>query len=49
MGEIYKEHKIQGPNEWGYFTAYNVNDCDAFTLFDKSEEGLKTQIDEFNK
>jgi len=34
------------PNEWGYYEATNLIDCDAFMLHDKTLEGLKIQIDE---
>lgn len=42
---IYKKWNITF-NEWGYFEAYNLEDCDAYMLHDKTLEGLKTQIDE---
>ena len=34
------------PNEWGYYEATSLMDCDAYMLFDKTIHGLKTQIDE---
>lgn len=47
--EKYKNYELtKKPNEWGQFEATNLTDCDAYMLFDKTVEGLKTQIDELN-
>lgn len=35
------------PNEWGYYEAVSLIDCDAYILRDKTLEGLKIQIDEY--
>lgn len=43
----YKGYEIrEKPNEWGFYEATSINDCDAYMLFDKTLEGLKTIIDE---
>lgn len=45
----YKNYNLtKNPNEWGYYEAYSLIDCDAVELFDKTLEGLKTQINELN-
>lgn len=44
---IYKGYEIrEKPNEWGFYEATSINDCDAYMLFSKTLEGLKTEIDE---
>ena len=47
MDEIYKGWEIcLQCNDWGFFEAVNINDCDAPYVFDKTIEGVKSQIDE---
>ena len=43
--ETYKNWQIE-KNDYGYFEATNLNDCDAFMKYSKSIEYLKTEIDE---
>jgi hypothetical protein len=43
--EIYKGWQIE-QNEFGYWEATNLNDCDAYIKFSKSLEQLKIDIDE---
>ena len=43
----YKNYKLTNkPNEWGYYEAISLIDCDAYILYDKTLRGLKLQIDE---
>lgn len=42
---IYKNWKIEY-DDYGYYTAVNLKDCDASQITDKSIEGIKTEIDE---
>jgi len=45
----YKDYEItKTPNEWGYYEASSLVDCDALMLNDKTLTGLKIQIDELN-
>lgn len=47
MDEIYKDYGIcTQANEWGYYEATNLNDCDAYMKYAKSIEELKTEIDD---
>jgi hypothetical protein len=46
--ETYKGWKIE-KEDYGYFMAENLNDCDAYLPFAKSVEELKTEIDELNE
>lgn len=47
MKENYKKYELDNiPNEWGYYEAISLVDCDAFVLHDETIQGLKTQIDE---
>lgn len=43
--EIYKNWQIE-KNDFGYFEATNLNDCDAFIKYSKNIDNLKTDIDE---
>lgn len=44
---IYKRHKIsEFPNEWGFFEAYDINDCDASMEHAKTLEQIKIYIDD---
>ncbi len=43
--EIYKNWQIE-KNDFGYFEATNLNDCDAFIKYSKNVDNLKTDIDE---
>jgi len=45
MEEIYKNFRIS-KNEFGYHEAVDLTDCDAYVLFAKTLEQLKTEIDE---
>jgi len=43
----YKNYDIDTQdNEWGYFEAINLDDCDAPILFANTIEKLKIEIDE---
>lgn len=43
----YKNYQITDvPNEWGYFEAVSLIDCDAQILIDKTLQGLRDQIDD---
>jgi hypothetical protein len=47
MTEKYKGYNIDTvANEWGYYEAYSIDDCDAFMEFANSIEELKINIDE---
>ena len=49
MKEIYKNYELtNSPNDQGYYEATSLIDCDAVMIFDKTLEGLKTEIDELN-
>lgn len=44
---IYKGYILdEKPNEWGYFEAYHIKDCDRVMLKAKTLKELKTDIDE---
>tara|TARA_R110000824_G_C15145990_1_gene670493 strand:+ start:1246 stop:1410 length:165 start_codon:yes stop_codon:yes gene_type:complete len=43
--EIYKGWEIEKA-DYGYYEATNLNDCDAFQIFDRSVKALKLEIDE---
>ena len=43
--ERYKNWEIE-LNDFGYYVAVNLNDCDAFMKFDKDLDLLKEEIDE---
>ena len=44
---IYKNYKItEKPNEWGYYEATRLNDCDAPMIFALTIDGIKIEIDE---
>ena len=43
--KIYKDYEITKV-DYGYFEAVSILDCDAYILYDKNLESLKTQIDE---
>lgn len=46
MKEIYKGYEIDHQlNDWGFYEADNVNDCDADVLTSKTIEALKIEID----
>jgi len=47
MSVIYGNWKIETkPNEWGYFEAINIKDCDAFIIRGKTLDIVRTEIDE---
>lgn len=46
ISETYKGYKLKPPNEFGYFEAEDLKDCDAYVLHSHSLEDLKTEIDE---
>ena len=44
---IYKNYKITDkPNEYGYYEATHLNDCDAPMIFNKKIDIIKIEIDE---
>jgi len=44
---VYKNYDIDTQsNDWGYFEAINLNDCDAPILFANTIEKLIIEIDE---
>ena len=46
--EVYKNWKIE-KEDYGYYTAENLNDCDAFLNCSKNIDDLKTEIDELEE
>ena len=49
MKEIYKGYEISLQlNDWGYFEATSINDCDADIVTSKTIEALKIEIDELD-
>jgi hypothetical protein len=47
MSVIYGNWKIETkPNDFGYFEATNLNDCDAEMILNKTLRGLTIDIDE---
>ena len=47
MIEIYKDYEIYNQvNDWGYFEATSIQDCDAPMIAARTIEQLKTKIDE---
>tara|TARA_R110000803_G_scaffold4960_1_gene16549 strand:+ start:629 stop:775 length:147 start_codon:yes stop_codon:yes gene_type:complete len=43
--EIYKNWEIE-KNDFGYFEATNLNDCDDFIKYSKNIDDLKTEIND---
>ena len=44
---IYKGFEIrEKPNEWGFYEATSVENCDVYMLFGKTLDELKNTIDE---
>lgn len=47
MEKIHKGYKISTEvNEWGFFEATSIYDCDRPMIFNKTLEGIKEDIDD---
>ena len=45
---IYRGYKIE-LNEWGYYEAESLEDCDSSFLYAKTLEEIKIEIDEIER
>ena len=37
------------PNDWGYYEAFSLTDCDASMIFEKTIQDVKDEIDELRE